>query len=225
MEWSSMEYAGALLQILMINIMLSVDNAVVIAMASRGLPDRQRKLAIWWGIFGAIALRIVLTIIVQYLLQIPLLQAAGGVLLLWIAIKLLVMENHHDGIRQSASLVAAVWTIIVADFVMSLDNVLAIAAAAKGDVSLIVIGLLLSIPLIIWGSTLVSSLLERYPVLEYIGAGILGFIAGEMVVADPVSHQYVVAPIGLSEHAVPWVTVALVVASGYLWRIKKRERG
>lgn len=218
MDWLNVEYLGALFSILIINILLSVDNAVLIAMASRGLPDRQRRVAVWWGVFGAIALRIVLIIIVQKLLQIPLLQAAGGILLLWIAIKLLTSTEDHSSVRESASLWAAVWTIIVADFVMSLDNVLAIAAAAKGDASLIVIGLLLSIPLIIWGSHFVARLLDDYPLLEYVGAGILGFISGEMLAADTMFERYVIESIRFPESILPWLGVFIVVAVGYFSR-------
>jgi len=174
-----------LLKIVLINLVLSGDNAVVIAMASRNLPENQRKLAIWWGSIGAVVLRVMLVFVALQLLQIPYLQAAGAVLLLYIAIKLLDEDEPNQAdIRGTTTLGSAIWTILVADFVMSLDNVLAIAAIAKGDYVIIFIGVLLSIPLIFWGSTVALKLLVRFPVLHYIGAAILGYTAGEMLLGD-----------------------------------------
>lgn len=173
-----------IVKIVMINIVLSGDNAVVIAMASKNLPERQRIQAVWWGAFGAVFLRIVLTAAAVYLLTVPYIQLAGSLLLLYIAVKLLADEENRTGVKSKATLAGAVWTIIVADFVMSLDNVLAIAAIAKGSIVLLAIGILISIPLIVWGSTFVMKLLHQYPVLVYIGAAILGYTAGEMLVAD-----------------------------------------
>jgi YjbE family integral membrane protein len=222
MEFLSGEYVIALLSILLFNILLSVDNAIVIAMASRGLPEKQKRLAIWWGSFGAIFLRIVLTVLVQYLLRVPLLQAIGGALLLWISIKLLIEDDHHNDIRGSSTLMAAVWTIIVADFIMSLDNVLAIAAAAKGDVSLVVIGLAISIPLIVWGSSLVSGLLHRFPVLIYLGAAILGYIAGEMLVQDRLIIEYVIRQKEFFHQIIPWSASILIIAIGYICRKRRK---
>ncbi|MCD1261546.1 TerC family protein [Paenibacillus athensensis] len=172
------------LQIMLINMVLSGDNAVVIALASKNLPLRERKRAIWWGAFGAIALRLVLTLVAVSLLQVPYLQAAGAVLLLWIAVKLLADDDSHSHVKEASTLGKAIWTIIVADFVMSLDNVLAIAAKGHGNPTVIILGIGLSIPIIIWGSTLVMRLLTRFPVLVYLGAGILGYTAGEMFVQD-----------------------------------------
>ncbi|WP_274363280.1 TerC family protein [Paenibacillus thermotolerans] len=173
-----------IVKIVMINIVLSGDNAVVIAMASKNLPERQRILAVWWGAFGAVFLRIVLTAAAVYLLTIPYIQLAGSLLLLYIAVKLLADDESHNRVKSGATLAGAIWTVIVADFVMSLDNVLAIAAIAKGDIMLLAIGILISIPLIVWGSTFVMKLLHQYPVLVYIGAAILGYTAGEMLAAD-----------------------------------------
>lgn len=180
-----------LLKIIIINLVLSGDNAVVIAMASRRLPPDQRKLAIWWGAFGAVALRLILTVGAVILLSIPFIQAIGALLLLYISIKLLSEEENTSNINQAVTLSAAVWTIIVADFVMSLDNVLAIAAVAHGDVSIIIIGITISIPMIIWGSNIISHWLERVPILIYLGAAILGYTAGEMFIKDERINEWI----------------------------------
>jgi YjbE family integral membrane protein len=181
-----------LTKIMLVNLVLSGDNAVIIAMASRNLPERQRKAAIWWGAFGAVGLRIILVFAALLLLKIPYLQAAGAMLLMYIAIKLLDQDGDaHSDVREASSLWQAIWTIMAADFIMSLDNVIAIAAIAKGHIVLIMIGVMLSIPLIIWGSTLVVKLLIRYPVLTYAGAAILGYTAGEMLLGDPKLDRWI----------------------------------
>jgi YjbE family integral membrane protein len=172
------------MKIMLINIVLSGDNAVVIAMASKRLKVNQRKKAVWWGSAGAVFLRLLLTVGAVYLLGVPYLQACGSILLLYIAIKLLVEDSGDKHIREASSLTGAVQTIIIADFIMSLDNVLAIAAVAKGNTALIVIGIGLSIPLIIWGSTIIMKLLDRFPIFIYLGAAILGYTAGEMILND-----------------------------------------
>ncbi|KEQ27199.1 TerC family protein [Paenibacillus tyrfis] len=212
------------LQIMLINIVLSGDNAVVIALASKNLPLHQRKQAIWWGAFGAIALRVVLTVIAVYVLKVPFIQALGSVLLLWIAIKLLIDEEDHSNVKQAATLGKAVSTIILADFVMSLDNVLAIAAKAKGEVGVIILGIGLSIPIIVWGSTLVVNLLKRYPIFVYLGAGILGYTAGEMFIADEELATRLLGDI--SHYVLPIVTTLIVLASGVLkkWVFRPRQR-
>ncbi|MFB6363769.1 TerC family protein [Paenibacillus elgii] len=212
------------LQIMLINIVLSGDNAVVIALASKNLPLHQRKQAIWWGAFGAIALRVVLTVIAVYILKVPFIQALGSVLLLWIAIKLLIDEEDHSNVKQAATLGKAVRTIILADFVMSLDNVLAIAAKAKGEVGVIILGIGLSIPIIVWGSTLVVNLLKRYPIFVYLGAGILGYTAGEMFIADEELATRLLGDI--SHYVLPIVTTLIVLASGVLkkWVFRPRQR-
>lgn len=174
-------------EIALINVLLSGDNAIVIAMASQQLPAKQRKAAIWWGAFAAVALRCALTAAALQLLQIPYLQAAGAILLILIAVKLLsdagsMNESHH--VKKTGSLGSAIWTIITADFIMSLDNVLAIAAVAEGDIILILLGIALSIPMIVWGSQLLGTLLSRFPILAYIGAALLAYAAGEMLMQD-----------------------------------------
>lgn len=172
-------------QILMINLVLSGDNALVIAMASKDLPDKHRKRAVWIGTVAAVLMRCVLTLAAVLLLKIPFLQAGGALLLVWIAIKLMAPKTDDDvSISVSLTLWSAINTILVADFVMSLDNVLAIAGLANGDLALIAIGILLSIPIVVWGSGLISSMLHKFPLLLYIGAGILAFTAGEMLTQD-----------------------------------------
>ncbi|WP_442604409.1 TerC family protein [Paenibacillus sp. KN14-4R] len=202
------------LKIMLINLILSGDNAVVIAMACKNLPTSQRKQAIWWGTFGAIALRLLLTLVAVTVLSIPYIQALGSIFLLWIAIKLLIDDGDHSDIRGASTLGKAVWTIIVADLVMSLDNVLAIAATAQNNVGMVILGITLSIPLIIWGSTLVMKLLNRFPILVFLGAGILGFTAGDMFVSDEKMQMYVLHD--LPEWIIPVATTAIVIVAGVI---------
>jgi YjbE family integral membrane protein len=203
-------------QIMMINIMLSGDNAVVIAMASRALPERQQKQAILFGSFGAIALRIVLTFFAVMLLALPWLKLIGGVLLLYIGVKMLIPDEGEAQLDAHGKLWGAIKTIIVADFIMSLDNVLGVAAAAKGNVVLLVLGLAISIPLIIYGSTFLLKLMNRYPIIITIGGGILGWVAGEMAVTDPVLLSWVDANAHWMHDALPAAGALLVVAVGKL---------
>ncbi|RZI44110.1 TerC family protein [Herbaspirillum sp. HC18] len=175
----------ALSQIILINVVLSGDNAVVIALASRALPHKQQKKAILFGSIGAIVLRIVLTFFAVYLLSLPYLKIAGAALLLWIGVNLLKGEDGDAELESHANLAGAIKTIIVADLVMSLDNVIGVAAAAKGDLLLLIVGLGISIPLIIYGSTVILKLMNRFPVIVTIGAGLLGWVAGEMAFSDP----------------------------------------
>lgn len=179
-----MESIWLLIQILMINLVLSGDNAVVIALASKNLPPKQRKQAVWWGALGAVVLRCILTFAAVILLKIPFVQAAGGFLLFWIAFRLLADDKDDVRMGESASIWKAVRSILAADFIMSLDNVLALAGVANGDLALIVIGIAISIPIVVFGSNLIVGLLHRYPVLVYLGAGILGYTAGEMLLQD-----------------------------------------
>ncbi|NMO94805.1 TerC family protein [Paenibacillus lemnae] len=180
-----METLMLLGQILIINLVLSGDNALVIAMASRNLPEQNKRRAVWIGTAGAVILRCLLTFAAVLLLKIPYLQAGGALLLLWISVKLITdQQSEHTGLRESASLWGAVYTILVADFVMSLDNVLAIAGIAEGDLALIVIGIVLSIPIVVWGSGIISKLLVKLPVVLYLGAAILAYTAGEMLLHD-----------------------------------------
>jgi YjbE family integral membrane protein len=185
MDFSSSQFWLSVLQIVWIDLLLSGDNAVVIALACRALPEKQRKIGIWLGAAAAVGLRIVFALIVSYLMALPFLKVVGGLLLFWIATKLAVGEEEgHAEVESSDSLWKAVRTIAIADAVMSLDNVIAIAAASKGHPELFIFGLALSIPLIIYGSQLVLTLLQRFPLLIWAGAALLGWIAGEMIVSD-----------------------------------------
>ncbi len=196
----------ALLKIIGVNIVLSGDNAVVIALACRSLPEQQRKKGVLFGSMGAIVLRIFLTFIAVYLLQWPYLKIIGSILLFWIALKLLVPDDEGgEHIKDNNNLAAAIKTIIIADVVMSLDNVLGVAAAANGNVPLIIFGLLISIPLIIFGSAVIMKLMDRFPVVITIGGALLGYVAGEMLVTDPALKEWI-------EHAAPWLHTALPIA-------------
>jgi YjbE family integral membrane protein len=183
-ELASQAFWIGLLKIIGVNIILSGDNAVVIALAARSLPAKQQKQAIFWGAGAAIVLRIVLTLFAVALLALPWLKLVGSLLLFWIGIKLLIPEDEDPDIKAHEHLMSAIKTILIADLVMSLDNVIAVAAAAGGSVTLLVLGLAISIPLVIFGATMLIKLMERYPVIITIGAGLIGWVAGEMLVTD-----------------------------------------
>ena len=217
----------SLFQIVLIDILLGGDNAVVIALACRNLPKQQRMQGILWGTAGAIILRVILVFFALTLLGIPFLKVVGALLLLWIGIKLLMPDDDaHGDIKGASSIWAAVKTIIVADFVMSLDNVIAIAGAAQNahldhQLGYVIFGLLLSVPIIIWGSTLVLKLIDRFPVVVTLGGALLGWIAGGMLVTDVfVENQFGVAaqPVKLG---VEIVCALLVVAAGTLLARRK----
>ena len=187
MDVGSSAFWLALLEIVWVNILLSGDNAVVIALAARTLPENQQKKAIMIGSGAAIVMRIVLTLVAAKLLMLPYLKIIGAVLLVYIGVSLVNSGEDDSGHEKThATLMSAIRTILVADLVMSLDNVVAVAAAAHGDTTLLVIGLALSIPLVIFGSTLLLSVIEKFPVIVWLGAALLGYIAGEMFVGDPV---------------------------------------
>jgi YjbE family integral membrane protein len=226
MEFTSAAFWAALGSIIWVNIILSGDNAVVIALAARSLPPHQQKQAIFWGSAAAILLRVVLTVIAVEMLTWPYLKIIGALLLLYIGVTLLLEDEDEEGDVGNAAggLFAAVRTILIADLVMSLDNVLAVAAAAKGNIPLLVIGLALSIPLIIFGSTLLLKVMERYPIIIIAGAALLGFLAGEMLLTDPA----LVARIGELPH---WqinvggaIGAALVVAMGMSLQRRRARR-
>lgn len=183
-DLSTAAFWVALWKIIVANIILSGDNAVVIAMACHNLSEKYRRPAILFGSAGAIVLRIVFCAIIGYLLSVPYLKLVGGALLLWIGVKLVLQEEDEANIKAHDNIWAAIWTIIVADAVMSLDNAIAIAAAARGDFTLIVIGLVISIPIIIVGATLISKLLDRFPWIGLVGAALIGWIAGEVMAGD-----------------------------------------
>ena len=224
----------ALSQIILINIVLSGDNAVVIALASRSLPPPQQKKAIVFGSAGAIVLRVVLTFFAAYLLKQPWLKLAGAALLLWIGVGLLSGDDGDEDIEGNAGLLAAVKTIVVADFIMSLDNVIAVAAAAKGDMLLLILGLVISVPLIVFGSTLILKLMTRFPFIVTLGAGLLGWVAGDMALTDPAIQDYLqdfqwlhslgqLGPLQLPGLA-PVLGAAIVVGAGK-WLAARKGRG
>jgi len=197
---------AAVFQIILIDILLGGDNAVVIALACRNLPAKRRMQGILWGTAGAIILRVVLISFAVTMLQIPFLKVVGGLLLFWIGIKLLIPEHEsHENIQGGATLMSAIKTIIVADFVMSLDNVIAIAGAAQQadeahQIGLVVFGLLVSVPIIIWGSTLVLKLIDRFPIVVTLGGALLGWIAGGMLATDVAVQSNVIQPSSLAPY-------------------------
>lgn len=210
------EFWVALAQIMGINIVLSGDNAVVIALASRNLPPNLQKKAIFWGGAGAIIMRIVLTIVAVEMLAMPYLKIAGAFLLLWVAVQLLLPEKEHDEGEKggSSDFMVAFRTILIADLVMSLDNVLAVAAAAKGNLTLLIVGLALSIPLIIFGSAFLLKVMERFPIIITFGAALLGYVAGEMLVGDPAVAEWVNVNAGFLHYAAPIAGAVFVVLVG-----------
>ncbi len=216
MDISSPEFWVAVMQIIAIDIVLGGDNAVVIALASRRLPEKQRNQAIFWGVFGAIGLRVVLIFFALTLLAIPFLKIVGALLLLWIGVKLLQPEPEDGGheIDASTTLLGAIKTIIVADAVMSLDNVIAIAGAAKDSIGLVIFGLLVSVPIIVWGSKLVMKLMDRFPLTIVIGAGLLGWIAGDMTVTDAATKEWIQSGMPLLHWLAPAAGALLVVILG-----------
>lgn len=216
-------WAG-LIQIIIVNILLSGDNAVVIALASRSLPPKQRNVAVIGGSLGAVVLRIIFTFVIAWLMTIPFLKVLGGALLLWIGAQMMVPEDDGEGsgIKAHAGLWAAMRTIIIADAVMSLDNVLAIAAAAQGNFPLLLIGLLISIPMVVFGSMLFLKLLDRFPVLVVAGAGLIGYIAGEVIVTDPAIAPWIDSHAHWLHIAAPIAGIALVLAAGF-WMKRRAE--
>ena len=185
LSFASPEFWIALSQIVLINIVLSGDNAVVIALACRSLPPHQQKKAIVFGSVGAIVLRVVLTFFAVMLLDLPYLKLIGAAALLWIGVGLLKSDDGDENLEGHSNLASAIKTIVVADLVMSLDNVIGVAAAAKGNVVLLVVGLIISIPLIIFGSAILLRIMGRFPIIITLGAGLLGWVAGEMAMSDP----------------------------------------
>jgi YjbE family integral membrane protein len=220
-DWNASAFFAALLSIIIIDLVLAGDNAIVIAMAARTLPEHLRRRAIIWGTVGAVVTRVLMTIVVVWLLKIPGLLLIGGIALLWIAYRLLTQSDsgaaHGSG---ATTMMAALKTIIIADTVMGIDNVLAVAGAAKGSMALVIIGLLISVPIMVWGSTLALKLIERFPITVYIGAAILVYTAMHMITSEPLARplwtsapwlRYVVTAIGF----------ALVLGGG--WAVSRRR--
>jgi len=226
-EWGAAQFLIDLLRITSIDILLSGDNAVVIALASRSLPEAQRRTAVMGGAAAAVSLRILFCLVITWLLTIPYLKAFGGVMLLYIGVKLVIPEgeSHSNGIEATAHMWGAIRTILIADAVMSLDNVVAIAAAAHGSVVLIALGLVISIPLIVSGSQIMLRVLNRFPILVVLGAGLLGWIAGEILASDPALQ----ARFHFDEHLVarfakPLLAVlVMAVGTALSWRVRARD--
>ncbi|AQG97794.1 hypothetical protein A9R05_02350 [Burkholderia sp. KK1] len=223
LEFFSTLHWGAVVQIIVIDILLGGDNAVVIALACRNLPDRQRTRGIVLGTLGAILLRVVLIAFAVMLLDVPFLKFVGGVLLLWIGVKLMQPDHDEHHIDASDRLWAAVKTIVIADAVMSLDNVIAIAGAAEAAdprhrLALVIFGLIVSIPLIVWGSTLVLKLLDRFPVVVLLGAALLGWIAGGLIIDDPFIDRWPALNTDIVGYAARVAGALFVVGVGWLLR-------
>ncbi len=218
MELFSPEFFSALLAIIVIDLVLAGDNAIVIALAARGLPPEYRKQTIIWGTVGAIVVRAVMTLAVVWLLKIPGLMLIGGLLLVWIAYRLVVPKDDHNGAHagSKASFWGAIKTIIIADAVMGIDNVLGVAGAAHGSFLLVVLGLLISVPIMVFGSSLVLKWMDRFPWIVYVGAGVLALTAASMIDKDPLFEDYFSA-----HRALDWA-LYVVIAGGVLlagyWR-------
>ncbi|MSP80762.1 MAG: TerC family protein [Rhodospirillales bacterium] len=218
------QFWTALLQIIGINIVLSGDNAVVIALAARNLPAKQRRWAVIGGTVGAVVMRIGFTVIVVYLMTIPYLKLVGSALLFWIAIKLLVPEGGggEGKVKAGSSIGSAITTIIIADAVMSLDNVIGIAAAAKDSLTLVILGLAISIPIVVFGSTLMLKLLDRYPILVVGGGALLGWVAGDIAAADPAIEAWIEPYQPIVHYLAAAGGAGIVVLAG-TWLARRKE--
>lgn len=219
MEWTfvSWDFVTALISIIMLDILLGGDNAVVIAMAANKLPAALRRKAILIGTGGAVVIRLVMTLIAVWLLTIPYLQVLGGLILLPIAVKLLLPAEHNEQINASDNLMGAIRTIIIADAAMGVDNVLAIAGASHGSFILVACGFLISIPIIVGGSTVIGKIMDRFPAVLYGGAGLLGWTAGSMIMHDKIVGQLIMQTVGgWTEFVVPAALALFVCCAGYI---------
>lgn len=219
MDLFQTEMITALLSIVIIDLVLAGDNAIVIGLAARNLPKQDQKKVIFWGSFGAIVIRTIATLVVVWLLKIPGLLLVGGVLLLWIAYKLLVEEKKHD-VKSGVSTWAAIRMIIVADALMGLDNVLAVAGASEGSPLLVILGLLISVPIVVWGSTIILKFVDRFPIIITIGAGVLAWTASKMIVGEPFLSIYFSN--SFVKYGLEAVIVVAVVALG-IWKKNKSK--
>lgn len=207
MEALSIEFFQALVAIVIIDLVLAGDNAIVIGLAARNLPREKQKPVIVWGTIGAILIRATATLVVVRLLEIPGLLLAGGILLIFIAFKLLIEDKAQEDVKASKSMIGAIQTIIIADAVMGLDNVLAVAGAAHSNYLLVILGLLISVPIMVWGSTLILRLIERYPAIIYIGAGVLAWTSGKMIVDEPFLKSFFE-----EEPIIKWGLILFIIA-------------
>lgn len=215
MEFLSVDFLLAVGSIIILDLVLGGDNAVVIALASRDLPQTIRKKAIYVGTAGALAVRLLMTFLAVWLLTVPFLQAIGGLALIPIAIKLLKPTEDETEISSCENFWTAIKTIIVADVAMGIDNVLAVAGAAEGHFGLVVIGLLVSVPIIVWGSQLIGALMQKYPSFIFVGAGILGWTAGSMIIHDKIIGRYIANTMAGFEYIVPILVAGSILAIGY----------
>lgn len=219
----SVDFWSILLTIIFIDLLLAGDNAIVIGLAARNLPKHMQKKAVLLGTAGAVIIRVIATMLVVSLLKIPFLLAIGGILLIWIAYKLLVQENAHDNIKSGSTLWAAIRTIIIADAAMGLDNVIAVAGAAHGDYFLVILGLLISIPIVVWGSTLFIKVIEKYSWIIYLGSGVLAYTAAKMI-----THEGEFASFFKSNPLLAWIFIAilivLVIVAGVWTNVIKARR-
>jgi len=228
---TSVEFWKALGLIIWVNLLLSGDNAVVIALAARSLPHKQQNTAVFWGSGAAVVMRVILTIFAVALLQLPWLKIVGGLLLLWIGVKLLVPEDGEENIQSSDNLMTAIRTILIADLVMSLDNVIAVAAAAEqgppaAKLTLLILGLGISIPIVIFGSVMMLKLMERFPVIITLGGALLGYIAGDIMVSDPAIKDWVMANAEwLHSDRIGGIAGALFVYALGTWLAKRAASG
>lgn len=223
MDFLTPEFFSGLFAIVLLDLVLAGDNAIVIALAARNLPPRLQKKAVFWGTFGAVAVRVLLTAVVVYLLKLPGLMLAGGLLLLPIAWKLLKHEDEDPAVSPGDTFWSALKTIVVADALMGLDNVLAIAGASKGHMGLVILGLLISVPLVVWGSTLILKLIGRFPVIIYVGAGAIAWTAARMI-----SHDHLTAswfdPRPWARYALDVLLVLAICGGGWLAERQRRHR-
>lgn len=216
------EFLSGLLAIILLDLMLAGDNAIVIALAARNLPGRLQRRAVLWGTVGAVAVRIALSAVVIWLLELPALMLLGGVLLLPIAWKLLKQDDSSHQVSAAASFWFALRTIVFADTLMGVDNVLAIAGASRGNLLLLACGLLISMPLVVWGSTLILRLLERFPVIVYLGAGAVAWTAGRMIAHDYLLHGWF-ASHAWASHLLEVALIALICGGGWLMRRRQES--
>jgi YjbE family integral membrane protein len=230
LEFFATLHWGAVIQIIVIDILLGGDNAVVIALACRNLPPAQRVKGVLWGTAGAILLRVALIAFAVVLLDVPLLKFAGGLLLLWIGVRLMApAHDAHENVKPADKLMAAIKTIVVADAVMSLDNVIAIAGAAESAdpehrLALVIFGLVVSIPLIVWGSQLVLKLLDRFPIVITLGAALLGWIAGGLIINDPAGDRWPILDSPVAEYGMSIGGALFVVILGYVLKRRNASR-
>ncbi|MHB1406078.1 MAG: TerC family protein [Desulfitobacteriaceae bacterium] len=218
MDFFSAEFFSALFSIIIIDLVLAGDNAIVIGLAARNLPPKNQKAVIAWGTLGAVVIRAAATLMVVWLLRIPGLLLAGGLVLIWMAYKLLVEEKRHD-VQSGATMWAAIRTIIIADAVMGIDNVLAVAGAAHGSFLMVVIGLLISVPIVVWGSTLVIKVIDRFPVIIYLGSAVIAYTAGKMITDEPFLKVFFE-----ENNFLKWLLIILIIVGVIIaGRLKKQS--